>query len=212
MPSDKIQRLAVAIRGLERKIAAASDEIDRKYPHVRGTCCQSCYYGAGGYSEAVEKQDRRMEWLRELKRKMVNATGYTPEIKMKCAKCGGTMRLKFVSDNPTMGIAYNVYSCDDCLTICREDVWKNAGKTWITGDGTISRGNETILPMVAMVRIEDLSSGEWIRQGANVWQVAKACAPDQNTRMLELKQGPTTYKVRMSLATMVERVQQTEEQ
>ena len=81
-----------------------------------------------------------------------------------------------------------------------------------SGDGTISRGNETILPMVAMVRIEDLSSGEWIRQGANVWQVAKACAPDQNTRMLELKQGPTTYKVRMSLATMVERVQQTEEQ
>ena len=198
MLSDKIQRLAVAIKGLERKIAAASDEIDRRYPHVRGTCCQSCYYGAGGYSEAVE-----------------NATGYTPEIKMKCAKCGGTMRLKFVSDNPTMGIAYNVYSCDDCLTICREDVWKNAGKTWITGDGTISRGNETILPMVAMVRIEDLSSGEWIRQGANVWQVAKACAPDQNnqnTRMLELKQGPTTYKVRMSLATMVERVQPTEEQ
>jgi len=30
--------------------------------------------------------------------------------------------------------------------------------------------------------------------------------------MLELKQGPTTYKVRMSLATMVERVQPTEEQ
>lgn len=122
------------------------------------------------------------------------------------------MGLEFVSDSPTMGIAYNVYSCKSCLTICREDVWKNAGKTWITGDGTISRGNETICPLVEMVRIEDLSSGEWIRQGSNVWQVTKACAPDQNTRMLELKQGPATYKVRMSLATMVERVQPTEEQ
>lgn len=114
MPSDKIQRLAVAIKGLERKIAAAHDEIARKYPHVRGTCCQSCYYGSGGYTEAVDKQDRRMEWLKELKQKMVKATGYKPESKMKCAKCGGTMGLKFVSDSPTMGIAYNVYSCDDC--------------------------------------------------------------------------------------------------
>lgn len=153
-----------------------------------------------------------MEWLRELKQKMVKATGYEPESMMKCAKCGGNMGLEFVSDNPTMGIAYNVYSCDDCLTICREDVWKNAGKTWITGDGTISRGNETICPLVEMVRIEDLSSGEWIRQGANVWQVSTAYQPDRATRLLELQQGPTTYKVRMNLATMVERVQPTKEQ
>lgn len=191
MPSDKIQHLAVAIKGLERKITEASNEIDRKYPHVRGTCCQSCYYGSGGYTEAEAKQDRS---------------------KMKCAKCGGNMGLEFVSDNPTMGIAYNVYSCDDCLTICREDVWKNAGKTWITGDGTISRGNETICPLVEMVRIEDLSSGEWIRQGANVWQVSTAYQPDGATRLLELQQGPVTYKVRMNLATMVERVQPTKEQ
>lgn len=34
MPSDKIQHLAVAIKGLERKITEASNEIDRKYPHV----------------------------------------------------------------------------------------------------------------------------------------------------------------------------------
>lgn len=212
MGSDKIQCIAVAIKGLERKITEASNEIDRKYPHLRGTCCQSCYYGSGGYTEAEAKQDRRMEWLRELKQKMVKATGYEPESKMKCAKCGGNMGLEFVSDNPTMGIAYNVYSCDDCLTICREDVWKNAGKTWITGDGTISRGNETICPLVEMVRIEDLSSGEWIRQGANVWQVSTAYQPDGATRLLELQQGPVTYKVRMNLATMVERVQPTKEQ
>ena len=105
-----------------------------------------------------------MEWLRELKRKMVKATGYEPEIKMKCAKCGGTMRLKFVSDNGSWESHYNVYSCDDCLTICREDVWKNAGRPGSPEMARSHAGMKQFSPMVAMVRIEDLSSGEWIRQ------------------------------------------------
>ena len=58
-----------------------------------------------------------------------------------CAECGKQMKLMFVQDNPDLWIAYNLYACDGCLSICRQDVWKNAGKIWITGDGAISRGD-----------------------------------------------------------------------
>ena len=125
-----------------------------------------------------------------------------------CAECGEGMALMFVKDNPNTGIAYNVYACDGCLSICRQDVWKNAGTIWITGEGTISRG-ETIQPLVEMVRIEDVACGDWIRQGVNVWQVAGIITPadDHSSRILDLTIGASTYRVKMSSASEIERVQ-----
>ena len=104
--------------------------------------------------------------------------------------------------------AYNVYACDGCLSIYRQDVWKNAGKIWITGEGTISRG-ETIQPLVEMVRIEDVACGDWIRQGVNVWQVAGIITPadDHSSRILDLTIGASTYRVKMSSTSEIERVQ-----
>lgn len=58
---------------------------------------------------------------------------------MHCKSCGRGMVLQFVNDNPNEGFAYNVYECAPCGVVCKEDVWANAGVTWLMSDGTSMR-------------------------------------------------------------------------
>lgn len=55
----------------------------------------------------------------------------------KCISCGDTLEFIGCSDNPDEHIAYNLYHCWSCLIMVREDVWDNAGLTWILKDATI---------------------------------------------------------------------------
>jgi hypothetical protein len=41
------------------------------------------------------------------------------------------MILKFVDDNPNRGYAFNLYHCEFCGTIARENVWENPGVVYI---------------------------------------------------------------------------------
>lgn len=34
-------------------------------------------------------------------------------------------------------IAYNLYQCDDCGMLCRENVWDHAGILWIDTNNTV---------------------------------------------------------------------------
>lgn len=33
--------------------------------------------------------------------------------------------------------AYNLWACDGCGLVMKEDVWSNAGKRWLSLDGTL---------------------------------------------------------------------------
>jgi len=52
-------------------------------------------------------------------------------------KCGGLLCTECVYDDPQTGYAYNLMQCNDCGMLCKEDVWKNKGLTWISEDGKI---------------------------------------------------------------------------
>ncbi len=41
------------------------------------------------------------------------------------------MELAGVWDDPNEGIAFNIHICNYCGSICKADVWKNAGELWI---------------------------------------------------------------------------------
>jgi len=59
---------------------------------------------------------------------------------MKCRFCGEEMNFVYCDDNGGGGadvdIAYNLYSCDDCMSTLREDVWNFSGQIWIK-DGEV---------------------------------------------------------------------------
>ncbi len=58
---------------------------------------------------------------------------------MNCIHCGAKMSTAKVFDDPELGVAFNLKMCDGCGTICKEDVWKGKGQTWIATDNTITR-------------------------------------------------------------------------
>jgi len=50
---------------------------------------------------------------------------------MNC-KCGKKMKLIFVWDDSQLtDHAYNIYACQDCGRIMKEDVWEDKGEIWI---------------------------------------------------------------------------------
>lgn len=58
---------------------------------------------------------------------------------MKC-KCEHEMVVVYVYDNGvTMepGHAYNLYACDRCGILCKNDVWSDKGFRWIHLDGKV---------------------------------------------------------------------------
>ena len=63
---------------------------------------------------------------------------------MDCPECKQTMRLEFVGDTGTNGhyrdkhsYAYNVYHCNSCIIIVKEDVWHNAGTVTILHNSSV---------------------------------------------------------------------------
>lgn len=62
---------------------------------------------------------------------------------MEC--CNAYMNLIAVYDQGVSSereaYAYNLYQCYSCGALCKEDVWSNAGITWITVDGSIQHLN-----------------------------------------------------------------------
>ena len=56
---------------------------------------------------------------------------------MICRKCAGKMKGVCVWDNPDEGHAYNLYQCQTCGAICKEDVWDDKGETWVLIDNII---------------------------------------------------------------------------
>lgn len=67
---------------------------------------------------------------------------------MKCIHCQdnpeGEMEILVGYDDPYPGkgkllIAFNIYYCKYCGSLCRRDVWQRAGETWIFTDGTIHK-------------------------------------------------------------------------
>lgn len=64
---------------------------------------------------------------------------------MICINCASE-DMKFVTcyDGPKTGFSWNLYSCDSCGWICKEDVWDNAGQTWLPLKGVIKR----VLPVI----------------------------------------------------------------
>lgn len=52
------------------------------------------------------------------------------------------MNLVTVYDTGSSGppnYAYNLYQCEKCGTLCKEDVWEGRGKIWIKNDNDIER-------------------------------------------------------------------------
>ena len=60
---------------------------------------------------------------------------------MNC-KCGSEMELSFCHDTENGLYAFNLFTCDNCGTICKVDVWKDKGKTWIDVNNNIARHHE----------------------------------------------------------------------
>ena len=60
---------------------------------------------------------------------------------MKCISCDSPMDAVSVYDNcgSQKPVAYNVYQCDGCGTLCKEDVWSNAGLTFIDSENNITK-------------------------------------------------------------------------
>jgi hypothetical protein len=57
----------------------------------------------------------------------------------KC-KCGTVMTLKAVWDNAQqkeVDHAFNLYLCEDCGMIMKEDVWHDAGELWVDLTGVV---------------------------------------------------------------------------
>lgn len=58
----------------------------------------------------------------------MNFNGNT-QMMCKTCKCG-PMKLVTATDNPNKGYAFNLYLCDNCDAVCKNDVWKKVD-TWI---------------------------------------------------------------------------------
>lgn len=55
---------------------------------------------------------------------------------MKVCKCGASMQLLFVWDDAQQtDHAFNVYGCDPCGRVLKEDVWENKGQIWLGLEG-----------------------------------------------------------------------------
>lgn len=73
-----------------------------------------------------------MDFLKTANLKVTQGTRtFDIRSKMNCISCGKEMDLVLVNDNPNEGYAYNVYHCDDCMMLCRENVWSNSGEVWV---------------------------------------------------------------------------------
>lgn len=56
---------------------------------------------------------------------------------MQCRECNHKMTGVGVHDDPNSGFAYNLYQCDYCGCICKDNVWNNPGELWINAHNEI---------------------------------------------------------------------------
>lgn len=56
----------------------------------------------------------------------------------KC-KCKDTMKLIATWDNPELNYAFNLYACDHCGMIMKQNVWDNAGELWVAVDNQVEQ-------------------------------------------------------------------------
>lgn len=57
---------------------------------------------------------------------------------MICEKCNVKMEGIAAYDDCSK-YAFNVYLCDGCGSICKQDVWTGKGYTWVYVDNTVKR-------------------------------------------------------------------------
>lgn len=89
---------------------------------------------------------------------------------MICKLCqSADVQNEFCGDNQNEGYAFNVFHCNKCNAICKQDVWENAGEIWIGADGEIFR---EVQPLSQRKFIRSLLRGETIK----LW-LAKAIGP-----------------------------------
>lgn len=51
---------------------------------------------------------------------------------MVCEHCNSEMReIILVDDNPNRAYAHNLYQCTKCMTLCKENLWRDKGLLWI---------------------------------------------------------------------------------
>ena len=55
---------------------------------------------------------------------------------MICTSCNNPMNFIFCWDGPNENFAYNIYHCEKCFLICRENVWERRGVVWIFSDNS----------------------------------------------------------------------------
>ena len=67
---------------------------------------------------------------------------------MNCSNCSKDMKLIYCNDTCTSSveykgnsysIAYNIFECEECMTIAVNNVWDNPGTIFIEPDNTVSR-------------------------------------------------------------------------
>ena len=57
---------------------------------------------------------------------------------MECKDCKSKMKLVLVWDDAQMtDHAFNLFACEKCGLLCKEDVWEDEGKRWIALTGEI---------------------------------------------------------------------------
>lgn len=62
-----------------------------------------------------------------------------------CAFCGTEMTLVYLDDTGSgttkdgYSLAYNLYACLKCLTICKEQLWDFKGRFWVCSNGLMFR-------------------------------------------------------------------------
>lgn len=62
---------------------------------------------------------------------------------MKC--CGYDMEFSLASDNPNKGWAFNLYVCEECGMVVKEDVWsKSPIKHIFCGEVVLSTDSESV--------------------------------------------------------------------
>lgn len=60
-----------------------------------------------------------------------------------CASCGEAMKFIYCVDSGSgitvenYSLAYNLYVCERCFALCREQLWDFKGKVWLCADDTM---------------------------------------------------------------------------
>jgi hypothetical protein len=60
-------------------------------------------------------------------------------MKCRCGLTDGDMIFVACDDSPNEGYAFNLFHCPYCGSICKQDVWDDAGEIWISCRNEIER-------------------------------------------------------------------------